>query len=100
MVDKLTGLNANLLPKEYPKPRGEQPTGDSDFVSTLKGFMTDVNSMQKEAGETINKLVSGDVSNIQDVMVAVEKAAVSFELMMEIRNKVIEAYQEVMRTQV
>ncbi len=100
MVDKLDGLQSNLLPKEAPKAPEKIASEGEDFFSTLKGFMSDVNNLQQEAGESINQLVNGDVSNIQDVMVAVEKASVSFELMMEIRNKVIEAYQEVMRTQV
>ena len=66
----------------------------------LNDFMGDVNQLQQESGESVKNLVSGDITNIHDVMVAVEKASVSFELMMEIRNKVIEAYREVMRTQV
>lgn len=100
MVNKLNLIQPELLPKQAPKSPEKTGAGNEDFFSTLQGFMTDVNTLQKEAGESINRLVSGDVSNIQDVMVAVEKASVSFELMMEIRNKVIEAYQEVMRTQV
>ena len=100
MVDKLNVIQSILLPKQTPKVPEKIASGSEDFFSTWKGFMSDVNNLQQEAGESINRLVSGDVSNIQDVMVAVEKASISFELMMEIRNKVIEAYQEVMRTQV
>ncbi|MEE9170297.1 MAG: flagellar hook-basal body complex protein FliE [bacterium] len=99
MVDKISGLSPELVPKQSIKGSSKSDSGEGDFLSTLNGFMADVNNLQKQAGESINQLASGDVSNIHDVMVAVEKAAVSFELMMEIRNKVIEAYQEVMRTQ-
>jgi flagellar hook-basal body complex protein FliE len=99
MVDKISGLSPELVPKQSIKGTSKPESGEGDFLSTLNGFMADVNNLQKQAGESINQLASGDVSNIHDVMVAVEKAAVSFELMMEIRNKVIEAYQEVMRTQ-
>ena len=100
MVNKLSIVQPEFLPKQTSNVPEKAGSGKEDFFSTLQGFMTDVNALQKEAGESINQLVSGDVSNIQDVMVAVEKASVSFQLMMEIRNKVIEAYQEVMRTQV
>ena len=100
MVNKLSIVQPEFLPKQTSNAPEKAGSGKEDFFSTLQGFMTDVNALQKEAGESINQLVSGDVSNIQDVMVAVEKASVSFQLMMEIRNKVIEAYQEVMRTQV
>ena len=99
MVDKLSGLNPELVPKQEPRAAQKSDQREGEFLSKLEGFMAEVNSLQKEAGESVSQLASGDVNNIHDVMVAVEKAAVSFELMMEIRNKVIEAYQEVMRTQ-
>jgi|Deesub1362B_J571_1020462.scaffolds.fasta_scaffold04270_5 flagellar hook-basal body complex protein FliE len=94
------------VPGRLPEATGTQkrdsgkPQEKPDFVETLKKFMSEVNSLQKEAGESIQRLASGDINNIHEVMVAIEKASVSFELMMEIRNKVLEAYREVMRMQV
>ncbi|RKY86908.1 flagellar hook-basal body complex protein FliE, partial [candidate division KSB1 bacterium] len=46
------------------------------------------------------KLLTGEIKDVHDVMVAVEKANTSFELMMEIRNKMLDAYREIMRMQV
>ena len=100
MINKLDGLIPQILPDGEKKVSKNKETNQGDFLNTLNGFMKDVNQIQKESGESVNQLVSGDITNIHDVMVAVEKASVSFELMMEIRNKVIEAYREVMRTQV
>jgi len=100
MLDKLTNLTPQFYPTSDKKLEQKSQQKDGDFLSTLNGFMTEVNKLQQESGESIERLASGDVSNIHDVMVAVEKASVSFELMMEIRNKVIEAYREVMRTQI
>lgn len=71
-----------------------------NFQSMLIGFIREVNETQHTAGESVNRLVSGEPTEIHDVMIAVEKAGISFELMMEIRNKMLEAYQEVMRTQI
>lgn len=100
MLHRINGLNRNIPanPELANKAGKEEQSGD--FVASLNGFMKEVNQLQKESGESVERLVSGDVTNIHDVMVAVEKASVSFELMMEVRNKVIEAYHEVMRMQV
>lgn len=99
MINKINGLPTPITPKENQNPiKGKE--GQGDFLSTLNDFMGEVNQLQQESGKSVKSLVSGDITNIHDVMVAVEKASVSFELMMEIRNKVIEAYREVMRIQI
>src|SRR3989339_765042 len=67
------------------------------FEETLKGFINDVNELQQDAGKSVEKLLTGEIKDVHDVMVAVEKAGTSFELMMEIRNKMIDAYREVIR---
>ena len=77
-----------------------EETQSQSFQSMLVEFIGDVNTMQRTAGESVNRLVSGEPTEIHDVMIAVEKAGVSFELMLELRNKMLEAYQEVMRTQI
>jgi len=100
MLERIGTLPEKLpLQPQEKKAEGKGQAGEGEFLNTLKSFMSEVNQLQKEAGESINRLASGDVNNIHDVMVAVEKASVSFELMMEIRNKIIEAYHEVMRMQ-
>ena len=78
---------------------GQEVSGSS-FVNTLKGFVDDVNRLQNESGEMVNKLLTGEIKDVHDVMVALQKAGTSFELMMEVRNKMIDAYREVMRMQV
>ena len=67
------------------------------FEKTLKKFITDVNSLQNQAAESTVNLANGEVEDVHDVMIAVEKANIAMELMLEIRNKIVEAYQEVMR---
>jgi flagellar hook-basal body complex protein FliE len=70
------------------------------FSDTLKGFIKDVNSMQNHADKSIEKMVAGEITDVHQVMVAVEEANTAFSLMMELRNKMLDAYQEVMRMQV
>jgi flagellar hook-basal body complex protein FliE len=71
-----------------------------NFQNLLKEFIKDVNNLQGEASRAIEKAITGEIEDIHDVMIAVEKARTSFELLMEIRNKMIETYRELMRIQV
>lgn len=82
-------------------PASRQPQTVSDkypsFKDTLSGFMKDVNSMQIKADESIQKMAAGEITDVHQVMNSAEEAKVAFNMMMEIRNKVMEAYDEVMR---
>lgn len=72
----------------------------TSFSDTLNQAVRDVNTLQGEAGKAVQRMVSGEETDIHNVMIAVEKAKTSFELLMEVRNKTIEAYREIMRMQV
>jgi flagellar hook-basal body complex protein FliE len=72
----------------------------TSFGETLSKAIGDVNNLQNEAGRAVERMVGGEEVDLHDVMVAVEKAKTSFDLLMEIRNKTIEAYREIMRMQV
>ena len=75
----------------------KQQEGGPSFAETLQGFFKDVNSMQVKADESIEKMAAGEITDVHQVMSTVEEANVAFNMMMEIRNKVMDAYQEVMR---
>jgi len=62
--------------------------------------MGEVNELQQKAEQAIQQLAGEGKGDLQETMIAIEKADVSFRLMMQIRNKVLEAYQEIMRMQV
>lgn len=70
------------------------------FGETLTQAVRDVNALQGEAGKAVQRMVSGEATDMHEVMIAAEKAKTSFELLMEIRNKTIDAYREIMRMQV
>lgn len=76
---------------------GAKDAGGVSFKDTLSGFLNDVNSMQVKADESIQKMAAGEITDVHQVMSTVEEANVAFNMMMEIRNKVMDAYQEVMR---
>lgn len=73
---------------------------NSSFGETLSKAITDVNALQAEAGKQVERMVTGEAVDLHEVMIAVEKAKTSFDLLMEIRNKTVEAYREIMRMQV
>jgi flagellar hook-basal body complex protein FliE len=72
----------------------------TSFGDTLTQAMKDVNGLQQEAGKAVDQMVAGESVDLHDVMIAVEKAKTSFDLLMEVRNKTIDAYRELMRIQV
>jgi flagellar hook-basal body complex protein FliE len=77
-----------------------QQSQSSSFGDALQRSLEQVNRVQLEADASIEGLATGQKTDIHQTMIAVEKASVSFELMMQIRNKVISAYEKIMRTQV
>ena len=81
-------------------PSAPEAAGSKTFADTLKDAVGQVNTLQKESDVKMQQLATGKTSNIPDVMMSAEKADIAFRLMVQVRNKVIEAYQEVMKMQV
>ena len=71
-----------------------------DFSDLVKDFARDVNDMQFKAGHAIDQLVTGKAADVHQGMVAVEEAGIALDLMLEIRNRTLEGYQELIRMQV
>jgi flagellar hook-basal body complex protein FliE len=102
-MNKISQINKQISPIKLPDAQDSaksQQKKEVSFEQTLKKFIEDVDQAQKFAGESVEKLMTGEIKDIHDVMIAVEKAGTSFELMMEIRNKMIDAYREIMRMQI
>ena len=76
------------------------PKGGQEFGDVLKHAVENVNSMLHEAGRLEDAVARGESVNIHQAVIAGEKAGLSFRLLMQVRNKMIDAYQEVMRMQV
>jgi flagellar hook-basal body complex protein FliE len=70
------------------------------FEDALGQFVGEVNARQATAQNTLNGLLSGQDVSLHQAMIAMEEASVSFQLMVEVRNKLLESYQELMRMQV
>src|ERR1700677_2714868 len=83
-----------------PHPAVEGKEGSKSFADTLKDAVQNVNQAQKEADVKMQEIATGKNHNIPEVMIAAEKADISLKLMVQVRNKIIEAYQEIMKMQV
>lgn len=80
---------------------GAQETNAAEFSTILKDSINQVNELQQEATALKTSFEQGDPNvDITEVMIAVEKASLSFEAISEVRNKLLTAYQEVMNMQV
>ncbi|PIS10962.1 MAG: flagellar hook-basal body complex protein FliE [Bdellovibrio sp. CG10_big_fil_rev_8_21_14_0_10_47_8] len=70
------------------------------FADTLSDAIQSVNSMQQASDKAIQNLATGRTDNIAEVMVAADKADIALKLMVQVRNKIIDAYQDIMKMQV
>jgi flagellar hook-basal body complex protein FliE len=71
-----------------------------DFAQQLMDVLKEVNDAQQNARQQQTDLMTGRPVEVHDVMIAMERASIAMNLTMQVRNKVLEAYQEVMRTQI
>jgi len=79
---------------------GEPTTGKMDFQSILLESLNEVNRLQTEADEGVQRLVTGEADNVAEVFAAANKAGIAFDLLMEIRNKLTDAYQEIQQMRI
>lgn len=70
------------------------------FADTLNDAIGSVNQLQKASDKGMQDLATGRTDNIAEVMIASEKADIALKLMVQVRNKIIDAYQDVMKMQV
>lgn len=79
--------------------QGEK-TETPGFNEVLKKAISEVSGLEKEADKAVQDLISGQETNIHEAMIALQKADISFKVLMQVRDKIISAYKEVMRMQV
>jgi flagellar hook-basal body complex protein FliE len=70
-------------------------TGQPDFMSTLNNTMDQVGQLQSEADGRVAQLLNGNGQDVHSAMIAVEKANLAFSMMVQVRNKIVQAYQQV-----
>lgn len=81
-------------------PRPETANPETSFKAILMDSLGEVNRLQNEADQGVQRLVTGETDNVAEVMAAVNKAGIAFDLLMEVRNKLNDAYQEIQQMRV
>ncbi|HEY1800685.1 MAG TPA: flagellar hook-basal body complex protein FliE [Terriglobales bacterium] len=74
-------------------------SSEGGFGASLRDAMNHVDQMSQDSQGQVSDLLQGNRSDIQNVMIAVEKADVAFQLMMQVRNKIVNAYDEISKMQ-
>jgi flagellar hook-basal body complex protein FliE len=94
------GFPAPLIKTQLDEIRPAGSQSGSSFNSLLQDAIEQVNELQHQAGTEVQSLMTGEIKDIHSAMIAVQKADVSFQMMMQVRNKLVSAYQEIMKMQV
>lgn len=79
---------------------GSSESDAVNFADTLKQAIGNVNELQKASDKGMQDLATGKTDNVADVMIAAEKADIALRVMVQVRNKIVDAYQEIMKMQV
>jgi flagellar hook-basal body complex protein FliE len=90
---------AATLPPVAPST-AEAASGSASFKDLLLNSIDEVNSMQQAADRAVEQRATGGDASPAEVLTAVQKADIAFRLMMQIRNKIVQAYQEIQNIRV
>jgi flagellar hook-basal body complex protein FliE len=93
-----------ILPAEIENGSGALSGGLSaapagGFAETLRGALNEMGELQTQAETKVAGVLDGSGTDVHTALIAVEKADLSFQLMMQVRNKIVSAYQEISRMQ-
>ena len=97
-IGRIVGLPDGVKPVGQLKPT--LPKDAQSFSKVLNNLVKEVDSLHKTAAQATDKMMTGELEDVHQVVIAMEEAETSFKLLMEIRNKMVDAYREVMKMQV
>lgn len=97
---RMLGESNSILSDRNKIPAGGAGEAQKSFAATLSEAIQSVNQLQTESNTAVQNLATGRTDNVAEVMIASEKADIALKLMMQVRNKIIDAYQEIMKMQV
>ena|SRR5579884_2325648 len=93
MANPIAGVNAN--PTQFATSGAREPGAAGGFGATLKEAIDQISQLQAQADQKVASLATGGGEDLPSTMIAVERATVAFQLMIEVRNKIVQAYQDV-----
>ena len=95
-IDKISSLNTILNASNTDKVE----SSSTDFSKILKESLEEVNDTQVTADHAMADIATGEVKDLHQAAIAINKAEISMKMMLEIRNKALSAYKEIARTQI
>jgi flagellar hook-basal body complex protein FliE len=96
----VSGVNSGFIKiNQNSFQKVESNSTKTSFANVLQGYLENVDTTVKQASDLTIKAAAGEIDNIHDVTIASQKAKVALELTVTIRDKAVEAYQEMMRMQ-
>jgi flagellar hook-basal body complex protein FliE len=93
----IKGISGIGLSSAFSLEKADSGSTLADAGKFFKELVGKVNDMSQQSDQAVQKLATGENRNLHETMIAVEKASVSFLFMSQVRNKALEAYQEIMR---
>lgn len=81
------------------KSTGNAQSSKTDFAQELRTALGNVNDMQVDSERAMSDIATGSVKDLHQAAIAIDKAEISMKLMLEVRNKALNAYKEITRTQ-
>ena len=96
MIQGIDAISPISLQNEIAKV-GSTDSG-SDFFSILKESLNEVNDMQVKGDNAVTNIATGQVKDLHSAAIAIDKAEISMKVMLEVRNKALSAYKEILRT--
>jgi len=95
---KIDSIPTNNIPSALNDSNSKKD--NTSFADLLAKSLNDVNKLQITADNAINEIATGKMDNIQDAVMAIEKADISMRLLLEVKNKAVQAYNQIMNMQV
>ena len=100
MVSGIGSILSSISPQMIPASAGGNDAASSGFGDVFKAAVKQLDELQGSADEQVGKVLTGNGNaDVGNVMASVEKADVAFQLMMQVRNKIVNAYQEIEKMQ-
>jgi flagellar hook-basal body complex protein FliE len=98
----MNSINAIGFPAAPEKPGAPAKAAEvgTSFLDTMKQMLASVNDSQVAGDQAVEQLQSGDAQHLHEVMLAVEEADISLRMLVQVRNKALTAYEEIMRMQI
>jgi len=99
-INNINSLStADLLKNKNSTSTTTAQNGGANFAEQLKGAMNEVNDLQVKGEKAMSDIATGQVKDLHQAAIAIDKAEISMKLMLEVRNKALNAYKEITRTQ-